>query len=150
MTLGPTSPSTTRPKTLEVVKYATGGRGADIVLDNIGAPYVSRNLAVLAQESKLIVIGLQGGVSAELNLLSLLMKRGSVMATSFPDGLAPRRRAFCQEVAEVIWPLIESGRIKPIVDSVLPMSEVAEAHRRIEAGDNIGKVVLTIPRTATT
>ncbi|MDQ1688575.1 MAG: hypothetical protein QOK42_1550 [Frankiaceae bacterium] len=126
------------------VQAATDGRGADVVLDILGASYLPRNVAVLAPGGRLVTIGLQGGRVGELDLGLLLMKRGSVHATSLRYRPEEQKARICREVVQHVWPLIAAGAVKPVVDRVLPITEVAAAHRLLESGHNIGKVVLTI------
>lgn len=128
---------------VEVVREATGGHGADVVLDNMGAKYLGRNVDVLATEGRLVIIGMQGGSKAELNIGQLLSKRGAVIATTLRARPTEGKARICASVVEHVWPLVADGSIEPVVSAVLPLNEVAEAHRRIEGGDNIGKVLLT-------
>lgn len=126
-----------------VVKDATGGRGADVVLDNMGAKYLSRNVDVLADEGRLVIIGMQGGVKAELNIATLLAKRGAVIATALRSRPVDGKSRICASVVEHVWPLVDDGSIVPVVSAVLPLDQVADAHRLIESGDSVGKVLLT-------
>ncbi|HWJ08106.1 MAG TPA: NAD(P)H-quinone oxidoreductase [Nocardioides sp.] len=128
---------------VEVVREATGGRGADVVLDNMGAKYLGRNVDVLATEGRLVIIGMQGGSKAELDIGRLLSKRGAVIATSLRGRPVEGKARICASVVEHVWPLVADGSIQPVVSAVLPLDDVAEAHRRIEGSDNVGKVLLT-------
>ncbi|XVS64644.1 NAD(P)H-quinone oxidoreductase [Actinosynnema sp. CA-299493] len=120
---------------------------ADVVLDNMGAAYLDRNLDVLAPDGRLVVIGMQGGVKAELNLGKLLAKRASVTATGLRfrpvDGPNGKGRVVA-EVREHLWPLIASGQVEPVVHDVLPIDRAADAHRALEGGDVFGKLVLAV------
>jgi len=127
---------------VERVKSATDGRGADVVLDNMGAAYLARNIEVLATGGRLVVIGLQGGTKAELDLGRMLGKRVSVSATTLRARPVAEKAAICAAVAAEAWPLVESGAIVPVVDRVLPMRDAAEAHRVVEASSHVGKVLL--------
>lgn len=127
-----------------VVRDATGGRGADVVLDVVGARYLTRNVAVLAPGGRLVVIGLQGGRRAELDLSALMAKRGAVIATTLRTRPVAEKATIVAAVREHVWPLIESGDVRPVVDRVLPMSEAAEAHRAVETGAHVGKVLLEV------
>ena len=130
---------------VEVVREATDGRGADVVLDTIGAKYLDRNLDVLALNGRIANIGLQGGTRAELDLGKLMAKRASVHATTLRGRPATGHGGKAEIVAAVrhdVWPDVERGVIRPIVDRRLPMSRAAEAHRLIEASEHIGKVLL--------
>jgi NADPH:quinone reductase-like Zn-dependent oxidoreductase len=128
---------------VEAVRAATGGHGADVVLDLIGAKYLARNVEVLAPNGRLVVIGLQGGTKAELDLGLLLRKRAAVLATALRSRPPEEKAAIVASARQNVWPLLESGAVRPVVDRVLPMAEAAEAHRVLEAGEAFGKVVLT-------
>lgn len=119
---------------------------ADVVLDNMGAKYLARNVDVLAPNGRLVVIGLQGGTTAELNLGQLLGKRGTVHAASLRVRPAAEKAAICAEVADRVWPLITAGQIRPIIDRVVPLPEAAQAHRLVTDSEHVGKVVLRVPR----
>jgi NADPH:quinone reductase-like Zn-dependent oxidoreductase len=116
----------------------------DVVLDNMGAAYLDRNVQALATNGRLVVIGLQGGVKGELNLGALLAKRGAVHATSLRARPTEEKAAICQAVQEQVWPLVASGAVRPVVDRVLPLADVAEAHRVVESSVHVGKVVLAV------
>jgi len=117
---------------------------ADVILDVVGAKYLERNVRALADGGRLVVIGLQGGVKAELNLGALLAKRGSVIATTLRSRPAEQKAAICEAVVREVWPLYASGAIKPVVDRVLPLGQAAEAHRLLADSSHFGKVVLAI------
>jgi putative PIG3 family NAD(P)H quinone oxidoreductase len=121
---------------------ATGGAGADVVLDNMGAAYLGRNLDVLATSGRLVVIGMQGGTTAELNLGALMAKRAAVLATSLRARPANEKAAIVASVRENVWPLLDDGKVRPVVDRTYPLGDAAAAHRRIEASDHVGKVLL--------
>jgi NADPH:quinone reductase-like Zn-dependent oxidoreductase len=129
---------------VESVREATGGRGADVVLDLVGAKYLQRNVEVLAPNGRLVVIGLQGGTRAELDLGLLLRKRAAVLATALRSRPPEEKAAIVSSVRENVWPLITSGAVRPVVDRVLPMSEAGDAHRVLEAGENVGKILLRV------
>ncbi|MEU7480073.1 NAD(P)H-quinone oxidoreductase [Lentzea sp. NPDC042327] len=115
---------------------------ADVVLDNMGASYLPRNIDVLAPDGRLMIIGMQGGVKGELPIGKLLAKRASVMATGLRGRTVEGKGAIVAQVREHLWPLVESGAVKPIVGRVVPMPNAAEAHRLLDEGDVFGKVVL--------
>src|SRR5918996_1279907 len=117
-----------------VVREATEGRGADVVLDVIGAKYLARNLDVLAP----------GGRLVELDLSALMAKRAALIAALLRSRTDEEKAIIVAAVREYVWPLIESGDVKPVIDRVLPMSEAAEAHRVVEAGEHVGKVLLAV------
>ncbi|MFI7574307.1 NAD(P)H-quinone oxidoreductase [Micromonospora sp. NPDC049497] len=129
---------------VEEVRAVTDGRGADVILDIMGASYLSRNVAALADGGRLVVIGMQGGRKAELDLGALLAKRGTVAATALRSRPLNQKAEIVRGVREQVWPLVGAGTITPIVDRRLPMTEAAEAHRLVESNDHVGKVLLTL------
>ncbi|MFI6065812.1 NAD(P)H-quinone oxidoreductase [Micromonospora sp. NPDC051227] len=130
---------------VEEVRRATDGRGVDVILDIMGGSYLGRNVSALATDGRLVVIGMQGGRKAELDLGALLTKRASVTATSLRSRPLAEKAEIVQGVRDEVWPLVEAGRIRPIVDRRLPMTEAAQAHRLVESNDHFGKVLLTRP-----
>jgi putative PIG3 family NAD(P)H quinone oxidoreductase len=127
---------------VEVVQKESGGYGADVVLDNMGAKYLARNVDVLARNGRLVTIGLQGGRKAELDLSALLVKCGSVTATSLRSRPAAEKARIVAEVREHVWPLVAAGRVRPVIDRVFALQDAAEAHRYLDSGEHIGKVLL--------
>src|SRR3954465_2731389 len=130
---------------VERVTEETDGAGVDVILDNMGAKYLSRNLDALAVGGRLVSIGMQGGTKAELDLGRLMAKRASVHATTLRSRPATGPGGKAEIVAAVlhdVWPDVERGVVRPIVDRRLPMSRAAEAHRIVEASEHIGKVLL--------
>ncbi|MFF0295643.1 NAD(P)H-quinone oxidoreductase [Kitasatospora sp. NPDC004615] len=118
--------------------------GADVILDIMGAKYLQRNVDALAVNGRLVVIGMQGGIKAELNLATLLSKRAAVIATNLRGRPLAEKAAIVAAVREHVWPLVEAGVVRPVVDRVLPITDAAEAHRVVEAGTQVGKVVLEV------
>ena len=130
---------------VERVRAETDGRGVDVVLDNMGAKYLDRNVDALAVGGRLVIIGMQGGVKAELDIGKLLSKRAAVHATTLRSRPATGHGGKAEIVEAVrrdVWPDVERGTIRPIVDRRLPMSRAAEAHRAVEASEHVGKVLL--------
>jgi putative PIG3 family NAD(P)H quinone oxidoreductase len=127
---------------VEVVAEVTAGHGADVILDNMGAAYLARNIAALATEGRLIVIGFQGGSKAELDLRTLFHKRAAVFSASLRARPVGEKTTICAEVAEHVWPLVADGSIRPVVGRTLPLAEAAEAHRLMESGESTGKILL--------
>lgn len=130
---------------VERIREATDGRGVDVVLDNMGAKYLDRNIDALAVGGRLVVIGMQGGTKAELNLGKLLSKRAAVHATALRSRPATGhggKAEIIEAVRRDVWPDVERGTIRPIVDRRLPMARAAEAHRAVEASEHVGKVLL--------
>ncbi|MFC5926899.1 NAD(P)H-quinone oxidoreductase [Micromonospora vulcania] len=128
---------------VEEVRRVTDGRGADVILDIMGAAYLSRNIAALATGGRLVVIGMQGGTKAELNLGALLTKRASVAATTLRSRPLAEKAEIVRGVRDEVWPLVEAGTVRPVVDRRLPFTEAAQAHRLVESNDHLGKVLLT-------
>jgi putative PIG3 family NAD(P)H quinone oxidoreductase len=124
-------------------RAATDGRGADVVLDNMGAAYLERNVDVLARHGRLMIIGMQGGVRGELNIGALLGKCASVTATNLRYRPVEEKAAIIADVAVHLWPLIESGEVRPIVHERVPIEQAADAHRIMESGP-FGKVLLVV------
>jgi NADPH:quinone reductase-like Zn-dependent oxidoreductase len=125
------------------IERATDGRGADVILDIIGAKYLPANVKALATGGRIAVIGLQGGAKGELHLGALLAKRGSVSASSLRGRPVEEKAAVVAAVREHVWPLLADGRARAVVDRLLPLREAAEAHRAMEAGEHTGKILLT-------
>ncbi len=127
---------------VDVVRDVTGGHGAEVVLDIMGASYLARNVEALAVDGRLVIIGLQGGATAKLDLRTLLSKRASMHATTLRARPPAAKAAIVAAVREHVWPLIETGAVSPVVDRVLPMADAESAHRVLEAGLQVGKVLL--------
>ncbi|MDN5563891.1 putative PIG3 family NAD(P)H quinone oxidoreductase [Luteococcus japonicus] len=124
------------------VKEATDGQGADVILDVMGAKYLELNVDALATAGRLVIIGMQGGVKGTLNIGKLLSKRALVTATSLRFRPVEEKVAICQRVAEVVWPMIADGRIKPAPETRIPLKEARRAHEQLAGGENIGKIIL--------
>lgn len=131
---------------VEVLREATEGRGADVILDNMGAVYLARNVSALALDGRLVVIGLQGGTKAELDLNALLRKRAAVIATALRARPPEQKAEICAAVVEHVWPLVAAGSVRPIVHDRLPLESAADAHRTLEDSSHVGKVLLTTGR----
>jgi putative PIG3 family NAD(P)H quinone oxidoreductase len=127
------------------LKEATGGHGADVILDNMGAKGLAANVEALAPDGRLLVIGMQGGTKAELDLNKLLRKRASITAMSLRgrpvEGPHGKGRVVTG-VREQVWPMLADGRVRPIVHATVPMDKAGEAHRQLEAGGVVGKILL--------
>ena len=126
------------------VAEVTGDHGADVILDNMGASYLERNVSALAAEGRLVVLGMQGGTRGELDLGALMGKGGAVISTSLRRRPKPAKAAICAAVAEHVWPLIEDGSIRTMVHTHLPLAEASTAHELMESGGHSGKIVLTV------
>ena len=129
------------------VREATDGHGADVILDNMGAAYLRRNLAVLAVDGRLVSLGLQGGTTGELDLGRLMSVRGSVTAASLRAQPPERKAAIVAATHAFVWPALDTGEVRPIVDSIFNLADVAAAHRRVESSEHVGKVLLRVAGT---
>ena len=133
---------------VEELKAATNGRGADIILDVVGAKYLRRNIDALADGGRLVIIGMQGGTTAELDINTLLRKRAGILATALrsrPVTGPGSKGEIVAEVRDRLWPRIESGDIRPVIDTVMDMRDADAAHRRLARGGHVGKIVLRAP-----
>ena len=128
---------------VEKVRSASAGHGADVILDNMGAKYLARNVDLLATNGRLVTIGLMGGRTAELDLGVLLGKRGAVIATSLRARPLAEKAAIVAAVREHVWPLIEAGQVRPVIHARHPLADAPAAHREMEASGHIGKILLT-------
>jgi putative PIG3 family NAD(P)H quinone oxidoreductase len=128
---------------VSAVQEFTDGRGADVILDIIGAAYLPRNVAALATGGRLVVIGLQGGGTGELDLAQLLRKRATVHASTLRSRPLADKAAIVSRVHAEVWPLISAGHIRPVIETTLPLAEAAQAHRLMEASRHVGKILLS-------
>jgi putative PIG3 family NAD(P)H quinone oxidoreductase len=122
----------------------TDSRGADVILDVMGAAYLERNLQALARDGRLVIIGLQGGVRAEIDLNAMLSRRLSVIATTLRSRPVEQKSEICRRAEAELLPGLADGSLRPIIDRVLPLERAAEAHAALEAGGPVGKVVLAV------
>jgi putative PIG3 family NAD(P)H quinone oxidoreductase len=122
----------------------TAAHGADVILDIIGAAYLRQNVETLAEDGRLVIIGMQGGRVGELDLGALGAKRGSVTSTRLRNRSRESKAAIVAAVVDNVWPAFESGEVLPVIDRYVPIAEAAEAHRWLEAGGHVGKIVLTV------
>jgi putative PIG3 family NAD(P)H quinone oxidoreductase len=127
---------------VEAVRDATDGAGADVILDIMGASYLERNLAALATNGRLVIIGRQGGSRAEINLGVLQGKRASLYATTLRARPASEKAAVVAAVRDHVWPLVSAGKVAAIIDRELPMSQAPQAHQAMAASEHIGKILL--------
>ncbi|MET0524205.1 MAG: NAD(P)H-quinone oxidoreductase [Nocardioides sp.] len=129
---------------VEVVHEETDGAGVDVILDNMGAKYLGRNVEALATGGRLLIIGMQGGTKGELDISALFRKRGAVMAALLRSRPVEEKAAICASMVEHVWPLVADGLVRPIVHGSMPLTEIADAHRLMEDGLHTGKIVLTL------
>lgn len=129
---------------VELTKDFTGGLGANVILDVVGAKYLARNVETLATYGRMVVIGLQGGATAELNLGALLTKRAAIIGTTLRARSVEEKSTIMDGVREHVWPLVSNGAVKPMVDKTFPLTQVAAAHEYFDSGEHVGKVLLTL------
>ncbi|MBT0773852.1 NAD(P)H-quinone oxidoreductase [Kineosporia sp. J2-2] len=129
---------------VQALKDATDGHGADVVLDNMGASYLSRNLKSLAYGGRIVVIGMQGGAKAEINLNHLMSRRAALIATTLRARPDEEKETIMASVGQHVWPLLSSGLVRPVIHERLPLAEAARAHRIMAGSQHIGKILLTV------
>jgi NADPH:quinone reductase len=129
---------------VEEVARITGGMGVEIVFDMVAGDYVPRNLACLAEDGRHVTIATQGGARTELNMVSLMVRRLTMTGSTLRPRSDEFKALLAQEIAANAWPFVESGQLRPVMDSVFPLREAAAAHARIESGEHIGKIVLEV------
>ncbi len=125
------------------VMRLTGGRGVDVVLDMVAGPYVARELNCLAEDGRVVIIAVQGGVKAEFNAAQVLVRRLSISGSTLRARSVEFKSGVAQALRRHVWPVIENGRIRPIVDRVFAASDAAAAHAYMESGQHVGKIVLS-------
>ena len=130
---------------VEVVKEWTAGRGVDVVLDMVGGPYLEKNIEVMAVEGRLTLIATQGGTTGTLPIHRLMMKRGTIVASTLRARTPEEKGEVARQLLANIWPLLPSKEhIRPLIDRVFPLEDASRAHQRLEEGDHIGKIVLLV------
>ncbi len=127
----------------EQVRLWTHGRGVDVILDMVAGAYLEKNIRCLADDGRLCVIALQGGRTAVLDCAQVLMRRLTVTGSTLRPRSLVYKSALCQALVDNVWPALEAGRIKPVVCARFPLERVVDAHRMMESGQNIGKIILT-------
>lgn len=126
------------------VKAATDGNGVQVVLDMVGGDYVARNLQCLADDGRHVSIAVQGGPMATVPVFEIMRRRLTLTGSTLRPRSVAFKTAVADEIARTVWPHVEAGRLKPAIDRTYPLAQAADAHRRMEAGEHVGKVVLTI------
>jgi len=129
---------------VEAVKTATGGRGADVILDIVGGDYLARNLDAAAEDGRVVQIATQLGPKTSIDLRRIMLKRVALMGSTLRSRPAAVKAELALAVQEAVWPVIGEGRYKPVIDKIFPLAEVIEAHQRIDSGEHIGKIILTM------
>ncbi|HMG48168.1 MAG TPA: NAD(P)H-quinone oxidoreductase [Allosphingosinicella sp.] len=126
------------------VKRLTGGAGVHIVLDMVGGDYLARNLDCLAEEGRHVSIAVQRGPVGELNIHKVMQRRLTLTGSTLRPRSTEFKSLVADELSRAVWPHVEAGKLKPVIDSTFPLAEAAEAHRRMEAGEHVGKIVLEV------
>ncbi len=129
---------------VKVTKAATNGRGVDLILDMVGGTYIARNIRALALDGRLAMIAFLGGAKAEINFAQIMAKRITVTGSTLRPRSIQDKAVIAEALREIVWPMIEAGRIAPVMDSTFPLEQAADAHRRIESSGHIGKIVLEV------
>ena len=129
---------------VEAIRSYTEGQGVDVILDMVGGDYLQRNLSCLGVDGRLVQIGLQAGPKTHINLLPIMLKRLTLTGSTLRPRPVAERARIADALREKVWPLLASGQVKPVVDRVFPLDEAAEAHRYMESGRHIGKIVLKV------
>jgi NADPH2:quinone reductase len=129
---------------VKVVKDATGNRGVDVILDMVGGDYIQRNINALATDGRIVNIAFLQGSQAPINLLPLMLKRGTLTGSTLRARSVEQKGAIAAPLRRVVWPLLEQGKVKPQIYRTFPLAEAAEAHRLMETSAHIGKIVLTV------
>lgn len=128
---------------VRVIREATSGRGVDVVLDIVGGDYLQKNIDSLAMHGRLLQIGLLGSARADINLSPVMQKRLTITGSTLRTRSIEEKGSIARELEAHVWPLLAARQVAPVIDRVLPLSDAAEAHRLLEAGDVVGKVVLS-------
>ncbi len=132
---------------VQVVRDETGGRGVDVILDMVAGDYVPRNLEALDDDGRLVLIGTMGGVlDATFKPVQVMFRRLTITGVSLRGQSVARKARISDQIERKIWPLVEAGRLKPLIDAVFPLSQAALAHQRLDASDHAGKIILQTER----
>ena len=129
---------------VEEVKKITDGAGVEVVLDMVAGDYVARNLNCLKTDGRHVTIAVQGGMKAELNMAQIMMQRLTLTGSTLRPQSADRKALLCDQIYRYVWPDVEAGKLKPIMDESFALADAAKAHAHMEAGDHIGKIVLRV------
>ena len=129
---------------VQAVKDETGGKGADVILDMVGGDYVARNIAALAADGRMVSIAFLKGAKVEVNLMPVMLKRLTLTGSTLRPRSVGFKAAIAQRLRQKVWPLIETGRIKPVIHATFPLARAADAHRLMESSAHIGKIVLEV------
>ena len=128
-----------------VIRAATAGYGIDVTLDMVAGSYVQRNLDVAAVEGRIVIISMLGGSRAEINMNTILPKRLTLTGSTLRARTVTQKAAVAEAMQRNVWPLLEAGRVKPVIHQTFPLAQASDAHRLMESSAHIGKIVLTMP-----
>jgi NADPH:quinone reductase len=129
---------------VKIVKDMTAGRGVDVILDMVGGDYIQRNISALALEGRIVYIAFLRGAQAEVNLTPLMLKRGTITGSTLRARTVEQKGAIAAPLKRVVWPLLDHGKVKPVIHRTFPLAQASEAHRLMESSEHIGKIVLTV------
>ena len=129
---------------VEEVRRITDGRGVNLVLDMVSGDYVARNLKCLAEDGRHVTIAIQGGAKAEINMAVVMMRRYTLTGSTLRPRSAEFKALLTQEIAVNVWPIVEAGELRPVMDRTFRLAEAAAAHAYMEAGAHVGKIVLEV------
>jgi len=127
-----------------VIKEATANRGVDVVLDMVGGDYIGKNMSVLATEGRHVSIATQHGVVAEVNFVTIMGKRLTLTGSGLRPRSVAEKGAMAASLHQKVWPLLEAGKVKPVIHRTFPLAEAGEAHRQLETSSHVGKIMLTV------
>ena len=130
---------------VEAVQEWTNGKGVNLILDIISGDYVAKNIKCLAVEGRLVIIATQGGLKAQINVLPIMTQRLTITGSTLRPRTVEQKAQIADELRAKAWPLLNEGKIKPVIDSVFPLNDVQKAHQRLESGSHFGKILLTMP-----
>jgi putative PIG3 family NAD(P)H quinone oxidoreductase len=129
---------------VEAVRQATGGRGVDLILDMVGGDYIARNIKVLAIDGRLVMIAFLGGPKADINFAQVMMKRLTITGSTLRPQSDQAKAEIAQDLRENVWPLLDAGKIAPVMDSTFNLADASDAHRRLDSPGHVGKIVLKV------
>jgi len=128
---------------VEIVRAATNDKGVDVILDMVAGEYIQRNLNCLALEGRLAIIAVQGGLSATFNVARFMLARQTMVASTLRAQSIEAKAAMAMALRMTIWPLLEAGKVRPVIYKTFPLAQAAQAHAELEKGAHIGKIILT-------
>jgi NADPH:quinone reductase len=129
---------------VKIIKDMTGGRGVDVILDMVGGDYIQRNISALALEGRIVYIAFLRGAQAEVNFTPLMLKRGTITGSTLRARTVEQKAAIAAPLKRVVWPLLDQGKVKPVIHRTFPLAQSSEAHRLMESSAHIGKIVLEV------